>query len=344
MNPTSPTAGTYNPTPMEQAYGLYLLEQVFPTSLASFKANTTIQISGKDAVAFLTTSGIHRLILRHIWNVADPQNFGSLTQISQFHTIIRLVGLTQAGQVESKLLAVGSMKDPKPTPVQVLHGILQQTVGTIVPLATFQGVAVPLPDQLQVIFQQQQTPSAFGSLSPTRDPFASMDAPHVRSKSVSPTPPWSSSSPAQAPRPQSTSPTPTWPSQQQQPSAGTSALGMDAFDALAGGVQDQPLPSLGGGFGQGQSPPKSTSNLPSPTQTQFGGNNAGGFGGGIQPSSSFPGAATKNNTGNVAEDDDDDFGGFTDAPAPTSNNNTNDFMGMDAFDALAPAIDDPFRI
>ena len=54
MNPTSPTAGTYNPTPMEQAYGLYLLEQVFPTSLASFKANTTIQISGKDAVAFLS--------------------------------------------------------------------------------------------------------------------------------------------------------------------------------------------------------------------------------------------------------------------------------------------------
>ena len=81
----------YSPTPRELAYGLYILDQVFPASLQLYQSNPPcISIPGKDAVAFLTTSGIHRLILRILWTVVDPQNLGRLVDLAQLHTILRL--------------------------------------------------------------------------------------------------------------------------------------------------------------------------------------------------------------------------------------------------------------
>ena len=85
----------YQATPLEQAYSLYLAQQVFGMSLP-LPHQSGINISGRQAVPFLTQSGVDRGILRSIWSVADPQNFGSLTAIHQLHVILRLVSMAQA--------------------------------------------------------------------------------------------------------------------------------------------------------------------------------------------------------------------------------------------------------
>ncbi|CAB9520354.1 Mpv17 / PMP22 family [Seminavis robusta] len=208
----------YSPTPKELAYALHIMENSFASSLQLYNQTQHAQISitGQDAVAFLTTSGIHRLILRILWTVVDPNNTGTLVDLAQFHTIIRLVALTQAGHVEPELLAVGTMPPPKPTPVQVIWSILNKTRGTMVPLAKFDAIQMPSQQVLQQLYMIHQRQA------------------QAAGRTVAVAPPQ---------RPHSVSPVPNnWPQQQppqQQPQ------GMASFDALAGGSLDQPLPSLG---------------------------------------------------------------------------------------------------
>jgi hypothetical protein len=231
----------YSPTPKELAYALYILEHVFPTSFHLYNSNNNnsqqhsqqqpqnssiISITGQDAVAFLTTSGIHRLILRILWTVVDPNNVGTLTQLSQLHTILRLVALTQAGHVEPELLAVVGTttninmplpNNDQPTPVQVVWNILNKTRGTIVSIAKFDAVPMPSHEELQQRFILHQ--QARGIVGPAPPPQHHQQEQHqLPPLSMSPMPP-SFQQPQLLPQ------------------------GMAAFDVLAGS-QDMPLPSL----------------------------------------------------------------------------------------------------
>ena len=87
-------------SPIEQAYSIYLAQQIFDNDCND--ALTTIHISGRDAVPFLTQSGIDRSVLKTIWNVSDPQNVGNLTSINQLWLLLRLISLAQAGILQSQ--------------------------------------------------------------------------------------------------------------------------------------------------------------------------------------------------------------------------------------------------
>ena len=91
----------YQPTPLEQAYSLYLGQQVFGV----IPGTAQIQISGRDAVPFLTQSNVDRGILRTLWIVADPHTIGTLTQMNQFQLLLRLVAMAQAGLLNSSMTA-----------------------------------------------------------------------------------------------------------------------------------------------------------------------------------------------------------------------------------------------
>ena len=339
-NSSSPV---YSPTPMEEAFALYILQQAFPSSYqlyqqqqqqqgqtnANTNTNKPIHIPGQEAVAFLTTSGIHRLILRNIWTVADPQNEGTLLDITQLHTILRLVALAQApgNQVERELLAVGSMPPPKPTPTEVLLGMLQQSAGQVCPLPHFERIPTPNQTKLQQIYQQQilgqqnnYDNSLLGSvvadMSQTRandNNAAATQQPEQQSTSSSPPPP---SSFIQPPQPQ----------------------GMAAFDDLVAGIQDQPLPSLAPpqsergmmntGTGSGSANDSMSPQPPPPPPSDE-----------IQSSMSFPGVGTgttasaRNN-----KEEEDEFGGFatsTGPPGPTPQTE-----GMGALDAFVGTVSD----
>ena len=88
----------YEATPLEQAYSIYVAQQVFSNDYTS--SSMSIRISGRDAVPFLTRSGVDRSVLKTIWNVIDPVNIGSVTAIQQFWVLFRLISLAQAGVLQ----------------------------------------------------------------------------------------------------------------------------------------------------------------------------------------------------------------------------------------------------
>ena len=114
---------------------MYLAQQYFgvPPNLAvASTTNANIQIPGRSAVPFLTQSGIDRNVLRSIWSVADPHNYGTLTTITQFHLILRLVSMAQSG-----LLMSFMHQQQQQAPHDDLNMILQQYASQQLPLASF---------------------------------------------------------------------------------------------------------------------------------------------------------------------------------------------------------------
>ena len=125
----------YQPTPLEQAYSLYLAQQVF-----GIAPGNPVYISGRDAVPFLTQSGLDRGILRSIWTAADPECIGTLTQLSQLHLLLRLVSMGQFG-----------MLDPQ-SQTDALLGWVQQCASQQLQLPTFSSVAILPQDQLMNMY------------------------------------------------------------------------------------------------------------------------------------------------------------------------------------------------
>ena len=86
---SSPFSTSYQPTPLEQAYTLYLLDTVLQVPREPFK------LSGRVAVPFLSSSGVNRTLLREIWTVVDPTMEGSLEEVLQFSALLKMVSLAQ---------------------------------------------------------------------------------------------------------------------------------------------------------------------------------------------------------------------------------------------------------
>jgi hypothetical protein len=125
-------SSVYQATVLEQAYSLFLAQQVFGIP----PGNGPIQITGREAVPFLTQSNVDRGVLRSLWSAADPQNAGTLTQISQFQVLLRLVSMAQAG-----------MLGPQMT-VDTVRMMIPQYCSQQLALPTFSSVIVPQQDQL----------------------------------------------------------------------------------------------------------------------------------------------------------------------------------------------------
>eukprot|EP00977_Amphora_coffeiformis_P009188 scaffold2093_cov161-Amphora_coffeaeformis.AAC.18 len=133
----------YNPTPLEYAYTSYLLETVFDLDASV----SEIKISGREAVTFLSKSGVHRLILRNIWTTVDPNSAGSLLHRRQLSTLLRCVALAQHPKNDSLLdHALRAAYHDQKSPVVAIGECLVATSGQKdVPLASFDGI--PLPDR-----------------------------------------------------------------------------------------------------------------------------------------------------------------------------------------------------
>jgi hypothetical protein len=127
----------YQPTPLEQVYSLYLAQQTFGVVAVP---NNPIHISGRNAVPFLTQTGLDRGILRSVWTVADPENIGTLTHLSQFHLLLRMVSMAQAGILNPQL------------PLDAMKQSVHQFASQLLPLATFTSVVIPPQDQLMAIY------------------------------------------------------------------------------------------------------------------------------------------------------------------------------------------------
>jgi hypothetical protein len=334
---------------MEEAYSWYILQKAFPSSFHLLETSPPqIHIPGQDAVALLTKSGIHRLILRNIWTVSDPHNEGTLVHMDQLYTILRLVALAQAGMVEHELIKIGTAPPPKPTPTMVLKAILVSTQGKIIPLPHFDTIPVPGQAELQQLYQQKMAGGGGGTLttllSPAMDLSSTPGSSMARAKSVSPTPNWQQQQPSTANnttmmRPQSVSPVPTWQEAAAAPAPPVALEGMAAFDALVADIPDQPLPSLTAppssadqkGLSETTPPPlasppsippnpsfpttesTSTSNVTPAAATGIAALDA--FGQVANAPLPSLGAVPSSNNNIGTNDDEDDFGGFSAAPS-----------------------------
>ena len=140
-------APDYNPTPLEYAYTSYLLETVFDLDASAAE----IKISGREAVTFLSKSGVHRLILRNLWTTVDPNNTGSLLHRHQVSTLLRCIALAQHPKNDSMLdQALRGAYHEQKIPVVAIRECLVATSGKKdVPLARFDGIPLPSRATLQ---------------------------------------------------------------------------------------------------------------------------------------------------------------------------------------------------
>jgi hypothetical protein len=138
----------YHPTPIEEAYGIYLLEQEF----GLVDGAPDFRVSGRSAVPFLSRSQLSRDVLRHIWSAVDPEGSGSLHVPAQFHVMLRLVALAQAGIVEPALHNAGFQ-----SPAVILHEcLIQHGNRTDIPLAMFDGYSIPDANSLRSLYYQKR--------------------------------------------------------------------------------------------------------------------------------------------------------------------------------------------
>jgi hypothetical protein len=145
----------YQPSPLEEAYGTYLLQTVF--SIDGSDPATNFRLSGRVLVPFLSGSGLDRLILRNVWETVDPGNVGRLTAVSQFHALLRLTALGQAGALGE---ALARAYPTGQTPAQAMTACLQQTAHMQnIGFARFEGIQIPSSEELQQLHYQKQQPS-----------------------------------------------------------------------------------------------------------------------------------------------------------------------------------------
>lgn len=139
MPSSHPTSSLYNPTLEEEAYAIYIYEKMF----GSFPTNGNLHLDAKTILsAFTVKSGINGLILRSMWSVADPENKKLLTDISQFHIILRLVALMQEGLLEQELNS--GFEKTQMTPTAIMQKTLWMSSNyDDCPLPSFKGVPIP---------------------------------------------------------------------------------------------------------------------------------------------------------------------------------------------------------
>lgn len=111
-------------------------------------------ITGRQAVPFLSQSGLDRDILRILWTTVDPGSTGKLFSSKQFYVILRLVALAQGGILIDALhdaLSLGQQET-----ITVRQCLLHTAYRTDIQLASFQGYLIPSESTLQSLYFQKK--------------------------------------------------------------------------------------------------------------------------------------------------------------------------------------------
>ena len=169
-SPPDANIPTYRPHRMERYCAQHLLQNHFEptsnaagassansssdTSPADFSHVTTatlpdhhlhsVHVPGRIAVPFLTTSGVSRTILKEIWTVVDPDGVGTLVRRCQFHAMLRLVALEEAGLLPPLPAdGAGDGASDSQSAGEVLTDALVRYAHLDIPLPTFDAVKMP---------------------------------------------------------------------------------------------------------------------------------------------------------------------------------------------------------
>lgn len=67
----------YSPNAAEHQWTLYILQTYLGIQASAFN-NDAINVSGDNAVSFLALSGLPINVLKVMWDVVDPEGYGSL--------------------------------------------------------------------------------------------------------------------------------------------------------------------------------------------------------------------------------------------------------------------------
>ncbi|KAK1746216.1 hypothetical protein QTG54_002823 [Skeletonema marinoi] len=130
----------YRPTTLERAYASHLLQTYFQTPPTPNSDTTPLRVSGRQAVPFLTTSGVERTLLRLLWSVADPEAVGTLVIRNQFHVLLRLVAMAQAHFLPPLTTTAANNDDGRMTDadkIEILTNTLRDNSHLVIALPTF---------------------------------------------------------------------------------------------------------------------------------------------------------------------------------------------------------------
>ena len=148
-----PSASLYKPTPIEEAYAVYLYDKLF----GNFPADGAIHLPAKSTLQVLERANVDSIILTIIWSVVDPDNVKALTDMAQFHVVLRLVALAQDGLLEREISKAFTQERDRSTPVNVFKKALwMSSAYTDCPLPSFQGVTMPDKTFLEMLSNRLQ--------------------------------------------------------------------------------------------------------------------------------------------------------------------------------------------
>jgi len=131
-----PSQLQYRPTALERAYASHLLQTYFQTPHTPNDISP-VRLSGRQAVPFLTTSGVERTLLRLFWSVADPDAVGTLVIRNQFHLLLRLVAMAQAHFLPPLTNNNANTDTTDAEKVAILTKTLQDNSHLVIALPTF---------------------------------------------------------------------------------------------------------------------------------------------------------------------------------------------------------------
>ena len=180
------SSSLYQPTAEEEAYGLYIFQKLFGKLPG---ADGSIHSKTKTALEILEKSGVDKIILRTIVNVAvDPEN-RELTNMGQFHVVLRLIALAQDGLLEQELNRAFQQERNQTTPVAVFQKTLWMSSGyTDCPLPSFDGIPIPTEEFIRNLSNKIKGTPVSLSPAPSPKPIRNAPAPSPPPKAPAPSP------------------------------------------------------------------------------------------------------------------------------------------------------------
>lgn len=179
---THPASSLYTPTPIEEAYGVYIYDALF----GKFPADGSLHLESKATLRVLQKSEVDSIILKTIWTVVDPDGVKCLTSIAQFHVVLRLIALAQDGLLEQEINRAFNQQRNRTTPVEVFKRTLWVSMDyRDCPLPSFKGVPMPASSLLEGLSSRLRGGQNASSPAPSAMTPVPAPAPAPLSKPIS---------------------------------------------------------------------------------------------------------------------------------------------------------------
>ena len=192
-----PVSSLYKPTPIEEAYAIYIYDALF----GNFPVNKPLYLEKSSTIKILERSDVDVLFLKAIWTVVDPEGMRCLTDIAQFHVMLRLIALAQEGLLEKEINRAFTQQKDQTTPVAVIKKTLWMTADEECPLPRFKGIPMPAKSLLEELSNRLQGTHKNQSTGPAPAPAPLNSTRNTPSSHTSPAP-----APVPAPFPQPRTP------------------------------------------------------------------------------------------------------------------------------------------